>query len=953
MSTLDDWIANGDGAAQGAPKAAPSALDTWVEGGDVGGAAKVPMPAEGGVGHKLGLGLRNVIDGVAGLPALALDAATAPGRAIQRGFGMREGTAPSAMLHGAEDAVGLPQPQSLSEQRASRLIEGVAGVLPTMGAGAALQAARPMVGSMAERAAGLLTANPGIQAAAGAGAGAGGQAAEEGGAGPLGQTVAGLGGAVLGAAVPSAAGAMMRGGMAVAAPFSQAGREAIVRDTMLRQSADPAGLQARLMASKLDPTVRLPDSPVTTAQAARDPGLSGFEGGLRSDTGAGAPGSLTPAARFANIDTARNAARAEALPAPMPEAASGQGGQLRGQLREAEGQRTAGTSSAYEAIDPEGGSMIPLRHVQTTFNDAAAKYYGDMSGGLPGDLRGVSEDLLAVNEAPWRSVQNLRGRLVALQDKYHGDARAQAMLNQVKGSIDDVAERAANPKAPASMAVDMADLEAQHAAEGAGQRPDVVEAMRQNRLPLAEQSAAAAGNGPVPAHQGLASFLISKGGLRNDGGELMTVLGDTRARPALFSKGGLPLDRARELAHEAGYLSGNKSINGAGGSDVSDLIDALRSDLNTSPRSGRTATGERSLVDQVAQNLDEEHGVSLNDPPATVLRAVRDPIAGETPGGVAPDGYGSLENAFTPEQAAKWREATALRQQQGQDFGLDQTGARAVPNILQRGQGGGPNVPDKSVMSHALSDPNAVRQVVRAGGEETLPGLRQAFMDRAFEATSPKGAALASDGNPTMSAPSFLKYWRSNQDVAKVIFPPGQLDRMTQLASDFNETHSATTMRKLNGSDTARNLSVANVIAMASKGMIDPSNTAVQALMSPVALLTKMSGSEAAVKHLLVEAMADPVLAQKLLAKATPDAIDMATGYIRQSMGQRVGEAVGDAAGRTALRGGQAGAVGAEQQQQPAQPPMRMVPPVMMPPPANSDARRRAEMAQRLMQGQG
>lgn len=79
---------------------------------------------------------------------------------------------------------------------------------------------------------------------------------------------------------------------------------------------------------------------------------------------------------------------------------------------------------------------------------------------------------------------------------------------------------------------------------------------------------------PSPKIKSLTQFLKEEGGLLNEGDEVITALGSTKARPGLMSKKGLDLDEATLRAWQAGYLpqfTERPSPNA--------LIDALRDDL--------------------------------------------------------------------------------------------------------------------------------------------------------------------------------------------------------------------------------------------------------------------------------------------------------------------------------------------------------------------------------------
>jgi hypothetical protein len=83
------------------------------------------------VGHNLGLGARDVAQGVASLPLTLADAATWPGRATVRALG-GSADAPSTMFDKALDYVGLPQPVTPGEKFRSEVARGGASMLTPM-----------------------------------------------------------------------------------------------------------------------------------------------------------------------------------------------------------------------------------------------------------------------------------------------------------------------------------------------------------------------------------------------------------------------------------------------------------------------------------------------------------------------------------------------------------------------------------------------------------------------------------------------------------------------------------------------------------------------------------------------------------------------------------------------------------------------------------------------------
>lgn len=80
----------------------------------------------------LGLGVRDVLEGAAAFPGMALDAVTYPGRALNRALGIPT-DAPSTMIESGINATGLPQAETPGEQLRSAAVRGGASTLSTMG----------------------------------------------------------------------------------------------------------------------------------------------------------------------------------------------------------------------------------------------------------------------------------------------------------------------------------------------------------------------------------------------------------------------------------------------------------------------------------------------------------------------------------------------------------------------------------------------------------------------------------------------------------------------------------------------------------------------------------------------------------------------------------------------------------------------------------------------------
>ena len=101
----------------------------------------------------------------------------------------------------------------------------------------------------------------------------------------------------------------------------------------------------------------------------------------------------------------------------------------------------------------------------------------------------------------------------------------------------------------------------------------------------------------------LSSWLVQQGGVQDEGGELRTFDAQ-RARPGLVNRRGLALDRARELAAEAGFLGADTT--------VADFLDALDRDLREGDvRSEALGNQERQTFELERQQLLD--AISQND----------------------------------------------------------------------------------------------------------------------------------------------------------------------------------------------------------------------------------------------------------------------------------------------------------------------------------------------------
>lgn len=340
-------------------------------------------------------------------------------------FNLAAGTNVPTMTQATQttlNRMGFPQPRTAQE----RVVQDVAGAGYGVGGLANLAArAAPIVTSpTAQGVTQMLATNPLAQSSAALASSAAGGALREGEFSPGVQLVGAMGAGMIapgGQSLPLTQRAMAGTG-ALVQPFSREGRQVIVGNVLRNVATDPERAMANLQQAQ--PTV--PGLRLTTAAAARDPGLAGIETTLRSAAfdpsnqfGArlsanqqallegfrrlsGQPGSIERAEAKRQSITApmRESAFANAQPVSVePIAAAIQGITS----NPATQRQTVDQAMKYVAdllakrVDPETGTINPmaLYGVRKDITDA-------MAGKLSGDLanlrlaRGQLADLLPV-----------------------------------------------------------------------------------------------------------------------------------------------------------------------------------------------------------------------------------------------------------------------------------------------------------------------------------------------------------------------------------------------------------------------------------------------------------------------------------------------------------------------------------------------------------------------------
>lgn len=857
-------------------------------GGAVQGAAQAVADVPG---SWWGRRARDVVEGLASFPSAAADAISGPGVAFQRAMMPREvqqSRAPtiSDLATRGADAMGLARPQTDEERMTSAVVQGVVGAIPTMGVGAGTGAVQRGVNYLSQA----------------VGGGAGGYAAEsvgQAGYGPTAQLAAGLVGGLGGAGAVQGAATAARGLGAALQPFGQGGRERIVADTLLRSAADPDNLGQRIQRGADDADMRLPGSPVSTALAARDPQLLGVEASIRD----GALG----------VDVARplrdaGVARARVQEGAISALGDGQqpgerGAAVRGErgqgarpgtgLRGAEQARRAEVSRAYEAIDPEGTARLPVGPIRAVVQEELADRWGQGSGAMPEKLQRLFNDVESAGEVQsWRVLQRLRSQANDIAGRADATASERTSAQRVIARIDATAESAAMPVQPAGASRTLDDLDRAEGVEGLAARPDVRAVMADQRSATADARA-----GGLP----LAQFVRQRGGLAESASEVA----DGRRMPGLFSRGGQDIDRAMQAAIDAGYYPGRSIQHDAVTPGITltraEFLRDIGEELNGRGRvfpvqrqsAREEVAGRQALRDSVERDL-EGSGASLRDDPSRVGAAVR-PIDENAPAAPmnADDGtfYIPPDQRFSPEQAQRWRDAAALRRSVGEDFERDSTGARATGAILDRANYGMPGLVDERVASTALANLSSLRQVLRASADDpqVRRGLQGQFMDNLARRALGKSETIDTSGisQRTSSPAGFRRFWDDNRAMARELFSPQEFRRLELISRDFAEMGIGANTGSTRNSQTVQNMSVANMIARVSNGLLDDNPLARAAVGGPV-LRWLYRDAEMATRDLLGQAMADPRLAAMLLSRAGPGSMRRASAYIEQNMRDRL-----------------------------------------------------------------
>jgi hypothetical protein len=434
------------------------------------------------------------------------------------------------------------------------------------------------------------------------------------------------------------------------------------------------------------------------------------------------------------------------------------GALIREQLEAAKAAAKQRESALWQAIDPNGTLTIdglPVRKEAAKIASEISKMSRQPEGR---EAEVFANARLLGSESKFSDFSALRSNLLqAIRDeRINGQTPALRRMQQLRSSMDDAisgaAERAAqsNPELFARVTADLNQV-----AEGVGTEA-AAQAGGNNQagaVGLPGSGASATGGAPrtagtaaggfggaagpqgvsgaiPPRPQDLIQFLMERGGLRDSAGELRNM--DLhKVNQGYFGRlsreSGMPLDEARELAAEAGYLHRD--------ADINDLLNALRRNQQGTPVFRES---DPAVYDWLDYERVRRSGEAVPFPESNFVRP-------------AP-----AEQAFPP-QPANFNEAAAARYRAA----ADATRERAArfnnqlvgPALAERGAEY--RMIESRVPERFLSSAEGVKAFTDAGG--TPATLKDALVgDLRRSATSPDGS---------LNLPKF-QTWLKRRDAA-------------------------------------------------------------------------------------------------------------------------------------------------------------------------------------------
>lgn len=348
------------------------------------------------------------------------------------------------------DAFGLAKPETSGEKLGVAAVRGAASALPTLGAGAALKAAKA-----APKFASFLTAAPVEQLASGAAAGAAAEGVRQSGGGTGAQVAAslaaGLSPSVLSLAGRGAARTAKAGSRAVEA-LTEEGQERIAAENLRGMATDADRLMAQL--DNMNGEI-IQGSKPTLAQVTEDSGIASMEKGRASTS--------ENRGRYGERYREQDEARAQQLNsdlnrlAPDLESpAADYGAALRYAYDERYQAAKDRTRAAYQAIDPENTTSFNLAPLRDSFNEILPQ--GQFAAPLPADISRfvaqLDDAILNGRTASYRDLQNFRTQLgdIIRRAQNNWDDNLVRIAGGMKQRLDDyllnAAEYADQPVQP-------------------------------------------------------------------------------------------------------------------------------------------------------------------------------------------------------------------------------------------------------------------------------------------------------------------------------------------------------------------------------------------------------------------------------------------------------------------------------------------------------------------------
>lgn len=296
------------------------------------------------------------------------------------------------------------------------------------------------------------------------------------------------------------------------------------------------------------------------------------------------------------------------------------------------------------------------------------------------------------------------------------------------------------------------------------------------------------------------------------------------------------------------------------------------------PPPGRFSFGELRAIERELSDVAGRADVQGNRTAALAARRLRAEVRDMMD--LPPDG-------LTPQQMADHRAAVAARRAMGAAYDEGAVGGVLARNQYGRTPGATPGgrvtAVDENVPGNLTAGPTAVQQTMTAanGNPRVRDALRGALIDdlmRTMETTT-----VGATRDFTDSAARFHQFMRRNQDALQAVLGPQGVANLQAVQRDFVSRQMVDTVGRAVGSNTAQNLSVANVLAEAFGGLIDPRRAQSHPLMRAISAPYRWANVESALRETLTRAMLDPDFATVLVSRATPQMMRRAVSMLNQN----------------------------------------------------------------------